>query len=179
MTLRTLRLVTVAIALLALAIPASGMASASDVTIDRGIVQSVGSGQIELRALDGSVVSFAVSPTTRVRLNGVRVPLTDVKPGFVATVTHDGGAAAVLIRAFGKPANVIDRGVVTALTGSAITLQTAAGATVTVSLDPSTRFRRFGLPARRFLARPGALVAVTHAVDGPAKIVNVLKRARA
>jgi len=179
MMLRPLRLLIVAIVLSALALPAAGHAASSDVTTDRGIVQSVGSEQIELRALDGSVVSFIVSPATRVRLNGVRAALTDIRPGFVATVTHDGGASAVLIRVFGKPANVIDRGVVTALTKSAITLQTAAGATITVSLDSSTQFRRFGLPVRRFLARTGALVSVTHAVDAPAKVVNILKRARA
>ncbi len=179
MTLRPLRLLTVAIAVLALALPAAGMAAADDVTTDRGVVQSVGSGQIVLRALDGSVVSFTVSPTTRVKLNGARVSLADIKPGFVATVVHDGAAPAMLIRAFGKPAKVTDRGVVTALTRSAITLQTADGVTVTVALDPSTQFRRLGLPAKRFLARPGALVGVTHAVDGPARVVNILKRARA
>lgn len=179
MMLRALRLLTVAIALLALALPAAGMAAAVDVTTDRGIVQSVEPERIVLRALDGSVVSFGVSPTTRVKLNGARVSLSDIRPGLVATVTHDGGAPAVLIRAFGKPASVTDRGVVTALTKSAITLQTAGGATVTVSLDSSTRFRRLGLPARRALARPGALVAVTHALDAPAKVVNILKRARA
>ena len=179
MTLRPRRSPVIVIAVLALALPAGGIAATGDATTDRGIVQSVGPGQIELRALDGSVLSFAVSPTTRVKLNGARVSLADIRPGFVATVTHDGGAPAVVIRAFGKPAHVIDRGVVTALTKSAITLQVAGGATVTVSLDSSTRFRGFGLPARRFLARPGALVAVTHAIDAPAKVVNVLKRARA
>jgi hypothetical protein len=179
MTLRTLRLLTVAVALLALVLPAAGTAATADVTIDRGVVQSVGSGQIVLRALDGNVASLTVSPTTRVRLNGVRVPLSEIRPGFVAAVTHDGTAPALLIRAFGKRASVTDRGVVTALTRSGITLQTAGGATVTVSLDTSTRFRFHGLPGGRFLARPGALVAVRHPVDGPAKVVNVLKRARA
>ena len=179
MTLRLLRLPTVAIAVLALALPAAGIAAAGDVTTDRGIVQSVGSGQIELTALDGSVVSFAVSPTTRVKLNGVRVSLADIRPGFVATVIHNGTAPAVLIRAFGKPAIVTDRGVVTALTKTALTLRTVGGATVSVSLDMSTRFRFLGLPAKRLLARPGAVVAVKHAAAGPAKVVNVLKRARA
>jgi hypothetical protein len=181
MTLRPLRLLTVASAVLALALPAAGMAATGDVTTDRGVVQSVSveSGQIVLRALDGSVVSFAVSPSTRVKLNGVRVALADIQPGFVAGVVHDGAAPAVLIRAFGKPAKVTDRGAVTALTRSSITLQTADGVTVTIALDPSTQFRRLGLPAKRFLARPGALVGVTHAVDGPAKVVNIVKRARA
>jgi hypothetical protein len=180
MKLRALRLVMVAIVVLALAVPAAGIAATAAVTADRGVVQSVvGSGQIVLRALDGSVVSFAVSPKTRVKLNGVRVSLVDIKPGFVATVVHNGSAPAVLIRAFGKPAVVTDRGVVTALTKSAITLRTVAGAVVTVSLDPNTRFRFLGLPAKRSRARPGAFVAVKHAVNAPATVVNVLKRAGA
>lgn len=179
MTLRTLRLLTVVSAVLALAVPAAGMAATADTTTDRGVIQSVESQQIVLRALDGSTVSFAISPTTRVKLNGVRVSLADIKPGFVATVTHNGSAPAVVIRAFGKPANVTDRGVVTALSKFAITLQTAAGGTITVSLDPNTRFRRLGLIVKRALARPGALVAVTHAGNAPARVVNVLKRAGA
>jgi hypothetical protein len=179
MTLRTLRLLTVASAVLALALPAAGIAATADTTTDRGVVQSVEAQQIVLRALDGSVVSFAISSTTRVKLNGVRVSLAAIKPGFVATVVHNGGAPAVVIRAFGKPVRVTDRGVVTSLTKSAITLQTAGGATITVSLDASTQFRRLGLPAKRFLARAGALVAVTHAGNAPARVVNVLKRAGA
>jgi hypothetical protein len=179
MTLRTIRFLTVASAVLALALPVAGMAATADTTTDRGVVQSVEAQQIVLRALDGSIVSYAISATTRVKLNGVRVTLADIKPGFVATVTHNGSAPAVVIRAFGKPANVTDRGVVTSLTKFAITLQTAGGATITVSLDPSTRFRRLGLAVKRLLARPGAVVAVTHAGDAPARIVNVLKRAGA
>ena len=42
-----------------------------------------------------------------------------------------------------------------------------------------TRFKFRGVPARRALARPGAQVAVTHAADAPATVVNVLKRAGA
>jgi hypothetical protein len=180
MTLRALRLVLAAIVVFAVALPATGLAATADVTNDRGVVQSVvGSGQIVLRALDGSVESFAVSAKTRVKLNGVRVSLAEIKPGFVATVVHNGSAPAVLIRAFGKPVVVTDRGVVTALTKSAITLRTAGGAVVIVSLDPNTRFRFLGLPAKRFRARPGAVVAVKHAAGAPATVVNVLKRAGA
>ena len=131
-----------------------------------------------LRALDGSVVSFAVSSATRVKLNGVQVSLADIQPGFVASVVHRGRAPATVIRAFGKPATVTDRGVVTALDKTAITLRTAAGATISVPLDAGTRFR-LGEPGKRAFARPGALVAVQHAADGAARIVNVLKRAGA
>ena len=179
MTLRPPRLLALALAVSALAFPAASVASSTELTTDRGVVQSVGAGQIVLRALDGGVEAFAVSPATRVRLNGVRVTLADIRPGLVANVVHNGSAPATVIRAFGKPANVTDRGVVIALSKVAITVRTAGGATVSVGLDASTRFRLLGVPARRSLARPGAVVAVTHPAEGPAKVVNVLKRAGA
>jgi hypothetical protein len=178
MTLRALRLLVAAIAVLALALPAAGMA-ARGTTIDQGVVQSVDSGQIVLRALDGNSFSLAVSATTKVRLNGARASIAEIQPGFVATVVHHGKAPALLVRAFGQVPLATDRGVVTALTRSAITLRTAEGTTVSVQLDGSTQVRFLGLPARRFLLRPGALVAVKHGANAPAKVVNVLKRAGA
>ena len=72
MTLRLFRPFAITIAVLALALPAVGGAATADLTTDRGVVQSVGAGQIVLRALDGSAESFTVSPVTRVKLNGVR-----------------------------------------------------------------------------------------------------------
>ena len=113
------------------------------------------------------------------RLNGQPSSLANLLPGYVASVAHKGTAAAVWIRAFGTPPVLTDRGTVTALTRTAISVRTDSGGSVTVSLNPSTRFRFRGVPAARSLARPGALVAVKHTADGPAKVVNVLRRARA
>ena len=90
-----------------------GLSAPSDLTSDQGIVQSIDATQIELRALDGTVASFAVSAATRVRVNGLPGRLTDIRPGYVATVTHNGDTAGVSIRAFGKPAAVTSRGIVT------------------------------------------------------------------
>ena len=161
---------------LALAMPAAGLAAPHDLTIDRGIVQSAGSGQIVLTALDGNSFSLAVSDATRVRVNGAHASLSDIQPGFVATVAHEGYAPALFVRAFGQVTLTIDRGVVTAMTRYAITLRTSNGATAVVALDGNTQIRFLGLPVRRFLVRPGAFVAVMHGPNGPAKLVNVLKR---
>jgi len=180
MTIRPLRLLIVAIALLALALPATSLAGPGGKGVDRGVVQSVDSSQIVLRTLDGSVVSYAVSPNTSVRVNGARASITDIRPGFVARVVYDRQARAVQIEAFGAAAvTTTDRGLVTAVTKSSITLRLPGGASVTIALDAGTRFRFAGGPARRLLVRPGARVAVTHAADGPATVVNVLKRAGA
>jgi hypothetical protein len=179
--LRPLRLLIVVIALVSLALPAASLAGPGvKAGATRGVVQSVDASEIVLRALDGSVVTFTVMPRTPVRLNGVRATITDVRPGFVARVTYDRQSRAMLIEAFGAAAApVVERGIVTAVTRSSITLRTVAGASVTVAVDAGTRFRFHGAPARRQLARPGATVAVTHLTDGPATVVNVLKRAGA
>jgi hypothetical protein len=97
----------------------------------------------------------------------------------VARVVHDARAHALAIEAFGAPATTVDRGAVTAVSKSAITLRLRSGGSVTIALDAGTRFKFHGAPSRRALARPGAQVAVTHPADGPATVVNVLKRAGA
>jgi len=178
MTLRSLRLLTAVAAVLVLAIPAAALSAPSDLTNDQGIVQSIGPNQIELRALDGSVASFAVSEATRVRVNGQPGQLTDIRRGYVATVTHNGNRPAVLIRAFGRPALITSRGIVSSLTRTSITIGSDTGP-VTIPLNRGTVFRFRGDPGFRWQARPGALVVVKHRDGGPAKTVNVLKRARA
>ena len=178
MTLRLLRLLTTVAAVLALAIPAAALSAPSDVTNEQGIVQSIDASQIELRALDGSVASFAVSAATRVKVNGLLARLADIRPGYVATVTHDGARPAVLIRAFGKPAILTSRGIVASLTRNTITIGSDAGP-VTIPLDRATIFRFRGGPGFRWQARSGALVVVKHRDGVPAKSVNVFKRARA
>ena len=180
MKISPLRLLTAVAAVLALALPAAGLAAPGRVGVDRGVVQSVNAGQIVLRTLDGGSLSFQVVPRTRVRLNGRRAAITDVGPGFVAEVAADGGGRALhmpegissweggralLVRAFGTSSTattINDKGVVSAVTRTAITLTTDAGAR-TIALDRSTRFRVLGLPAGLHAVRPGVIVVVTHA----------------
>jgi len=156
--------------------PALASAAPTALQTDRGVVQSISETQIELRALDGSIVPLAIGPATRIRLNGAPASLSAIRPGFVAEVLHRGARPAVLVRAFGKVPVLTDRGIVTALTRAAITVRTDGGALVTIPLDASTRFRRFGQPTGRFAARPGARVAVRHPENGAARLVTVLKR---
>jgi hypothetical protein len=176
---RSLRLLVVSIALVALALPAASLAGPREKGADRGVVQSVDSSQIVLRALDGAVVTFSIVPRTVVRLNGSRAAIDDIRPGFVARVAHDARAHALVIEAFGAPVATIDRGVVTGISRNAITLRIAGGGSLTLAIDATTRFKFHGAPSRRQLARPGAQVAVTHKADAPATVVNVLKRAGA
>jgi hypothetical protein len=178
MKISPLRLLTAFAVMLALALPAAGLAAPGRATIDRGVVQSANAGQIVLRTLDGVSLSFQVTPFTRVRVNGRPAAITDVGPGFVAEVAADRKGRAVLVRAFGTSAaaaTINDRGVVTAISSTAITLATDAGPR-TIALDRSTQFRVAGIPAGPHAVRPGAIVVVTHGPDAPAVVVNVLKR---
>ena len=176
MTIRGLRAVAVVGAILALVLPAAANAGSSAKFVDEGVVQSVGQGQLVLKALDGSVLTFTVTAGTKVRLNGTPAAVTAIAPGFVATVVHDKRAVASQIRAFGTLTPVTARGVVAAVTPRAITVRVAGGATLTLKVDRTTRFRFKGQPVGRGLARPGATVAITHAADQTALVVNVLKR---
>src|SRR6187200_472101 len=176
---RSFRLLVVAVALVALALPAASLAAANARSTDRGVVQSVDAGQIVLRALDGEVLTFSIVPRTVVRLNGAPAAIADVQPGFVARVVHDARAHALVIAAFGAPVTTTDRGVVTTISRTAITLRIAGGGSLTFALDAGTRFKFHGTPSGRQPARPGAQVTVTHTAGGSATVVNVLKRAGA
>jgi hypothetical protein len=178
MLTRSLRLLIVVAALVALVVPAASLGAPGERGAVRGVVQSVDSSQIVLRALDGRVVAFSIVPRTVVRLNGARAAVANIHPGFVARVVHDAQARALVIQAFGA-ATTTDRGVVTVVAKNALTLRVAGGGSVTVAIDGATKFKFHGAPSRRQLVRPGAQVAVTHAADAPATVVNVLKRAGA
>ena len=167
----------VAVVLVALALPAAAFA-VTHAGINRGVVQSVDTSHIVVTALDGSTVTFDTSPRLVVRLNGRPASLAEITPGLVADVGVDPKGRAVLIKAFGGQSPLTERGVVTALTKSSVTIATAAGPK-TVTLDKNTHFKVQGGPGKRAALRVGVAVAVTHAPDGPAQVVNVLKRAGA
>ena len=174
---RVYPLLALVAAVAALALPTSTLA-ATHAGISRGVVQSVDASHIVVTALDGSTVTFDTSPRLVVRLDGRPASLGDITPGLVADVAVDPKGRAVLIRAFGGQANVTERGAVIALSKNAITISTAAGPK-TITLDRNTHFKVQGGLGKRAALRVGALVAVTHVPDGPAQVVNVLKRAGA
>jgi len=159
-----------------LAVPVAATASPRAHEVDRGVVQSVDASHIVLRELDGTLVSLAVSPDTRVFVNGRRAAMADLQPGFVAAVTHDGAAPAAAVRAFGRLQTTLDRGVVVSRAGRMLTIRTDAGAALTFRLTLRTKIRFRGAPARLAAVRAGRLAAITHTPGGEA--VRVVLRAR-
>jgi hypothetical protein len=170
------RLAVLVACLATLVLAGTASAGLRDLTVDRGVVQSVSGTQIVLRELDGSSVTLTVNGTTRVLLNGSPAQLTDIRPGFVAAVAHNGARPARVIRAFGRVATNVDRGVIASVSARQFVLRRADGSLLTLRITPSTRVRLNGFPATPAAIRPGRLARVTYAPDGKAKLVQLAGR---
>jgi hypothetical protein len=155
----------------------SGTAHAAPtaLTTDKGVVQEVTTSSIVLRGLDGSTLSLALGPFTVVRLNGNPASLADLRPGLVASVTHNGDRPARIVRAFGT-VKIVELGVVESVSRLELVLRRADGTLLGVALGPETRVRKFGQPARRSAVKPGKLVRVTYSPGSPAILVAVVRR---
>ena len=68
-----------------------------DYRVDRGRIRAVAPGSLTLFERDGTLVAVPVAGTADVRLDGVTVPLTRLRRGFVATTVRDGSAAASIV----------------------------------------------------------------------------------
>ena len=152
----------------ALSLAGTATAASRELTIDRGVVQSISSTRIVLRELDGSTIAIAAGLRTRVLLNGLPAALSDIRPGYVAAVSHDGSAPARMIRAFGRVQSTTHRGVVVSVAARAFVIRTADGATLMLRLTARTRIRWRGLPARIAAIQPGRVVEVTVTPRGEA-----------
>jgi hypothetical protein len=107
---------------------------------DQGLVQSVASAAVVLRALDGSTFSVPVASQTRVLVDGRLAPLSEVKPGFVALVKWEGGGAAQQVAAFDLSATSGERlATVQEVSKTSVMVTGASGGTVTIHANVRTR----------------------------------------
>jgi|GEM_PF-1980866 hypothetical protein len=161
--------VAVAVASLVAAAPAL----ASDRVVERGVVQSAGPSALVLRGLDGVELAVPVGPRTRVRLNGLRATLADIRPGFVAETVRVGTGPALRVRAFGHVPRAVEQGRVVRVGRALLVLRLAGSGRVRIPLTDRTLVRREGrLVALRALRR-GTRVVVVRAADGSARVVRV------
>jgi len=160
----------------ALSLAGTAGAAARDLSVDRGIVQSISATRIVLRELDGSMVSIAVGDNTRVLVNGFPGTSEDIQPGFVAAVTHRGATPARLIRAVGRLLPVVDRGVVVSASARGLVIRTIDGTNLTFRLTARTRIRWRGVPAGMAALRAGRLVEVAHTRAGVAVRIAIRGR---
>jgi hypothetical protein len=141
---------------------------------DRGIVQSVSTGAIVLKVLDGTVLAIPVNKKTRVLLNGKRASILDVEPGFVAVVTYEGGKrgtktpAAREVQAFSAPSQPHPasfdggRGTVQSVSPSGLVLGAPDGGTLRIRIDKKTRVLLNGKRASILDVEPGFVAVVTY-----------------
>jgi hypothetical protein len=159
-----------------LALAGTAGAATHGLPIDRGVVQSVSSSRIVLRELDGSTVAISVGARTLVLLNGLPTTLSEIQPGFVAGVAHNGSNPARVIRAFGRIQPIVDRGVVLSASLRAVVIRTPGGESLTLRVTARTRIRRQGLPATMAAVRLGSTVAIAHTKAGEALRIAVRAR---
>lgn len=155
------------------ALIAAAPAAAAERVAERGVVQSLDERSIVLRALDGATVTVALRPDTRARLNGVQTTLSEIRPGHVAVVILDEAGEARAVRAFGRAARRVDRGVILRATRAWLVLRQSDGGRVAIGLTPRTSVRRGAVVVARRALRAGQRVEIVRAADGTARRVSI------
>jgi hypothetical protein len=144
--------------------------------VDRGIVASISPTAIVLTELDGTSVTIQLDALTRVLLNGQPAALTDIRPGFVATVAHPPGGPARMIQAVGRVPPRTDTGIVQTVSADAIVLIERGGSTIRIAIDSSTVVLVNGSPATIADVKPGFLASALHAGTAPARVVRAFRK---
>jgi hypothetical protein len=152
-------------------------AVAADRVVERGIVQSVDTSGLVLRALDGTDVRISVGAGTRVRLNGRPTTLDAIRTGFVAEAVTIGTGPAVVIRAFGRASAGAETGRLAAVRPRAIMLRRGPGDVVRIPLTRSTRVWRGSARLGLGALRRGMSVQVVLGANGSARVVLIQGRA--
>ena len=159
------------------ALAVSSQAAAADRVVERGIVQSITSERIVLRALDGSETTFRLGPRTRFRLNGLPAGVGNVRPGHVADVVLVGTGPVRVVRAYGRATAAIERGTIVSVGPTAVVLERTSGGIVTIGITASTAIRVGALRVGRRALRPGRTVEVIRTADGTARTIVVRRSA--
>ena len=108
-----------------------------------GIVQAVGAHAVLVRQLDGRSIRVPVGPRANVFLDGAPGRLSDLRAGFVVTITVKG--KSLVLRASNPspapapPAAAPAAGTVQSVSPSSVVVTGQNGATVTVAVGPRTR----------------------------------------
>ena len=155
------------------ALVAAAPSPAAGRVVERGIVQSVAPAAIVLRALDGTEVTVAVGPETRVRLNGRAATLAMVRRGFVAEAVTASGPALV-IRAFGRAEEEAVVGRLVRVRPQVIVVRSGTGERLRIPITRATRAWRGAATVGLHKLRGGMQVQVVRTPKGAARVVLVL-----
>ncbi len=151
------------------------------VVTDRGIVQSIASDALVLRALDGSSLVVPVDGRTQVYVGGRTAAVADIQPGSVVTVRAQQAGPAIDIRVAlpPKPKLRSDRGITESASVDGIVIRLRDGTTKSIAVGGSTRVEApNGRDAPPAALRAGLLVDVLYDPAGvtPAQSVKIIRR---
>ena len=155
------------------ALVAAAPSPAAGRVVERGIVQSVAPAAIVLRALDGTEVTVAVGPETRVRLNGRAATLAMVRRGFVAEAVTASGPALV-IRAFGRAEEEAVVGRLVRVRPQVIVVRSGTGERLRIPITRATRAWLGAATVGLRTLRGGMQVQIVRTPKGAARVVLVL-----
>ena len=156
------------------ALVAAAPSPAAGRVVERGIVQTVAPATIVLRALDGTEVTVAVGPETRVRLNGRAATLAMVRRGFVAEAVSSGSGPALVIRAFGRAAEEAVVGKLVRVRPQVIVVRSGTGERMRIPVTRGTRAWRGTATVALRTLRGGMQVQIVRTAKGAARVVLVL-----
>ena len=143
--------------------------------IVQGVVESVDSDSVTLKAKKGAAKTVAIDEDTKIFLNGHASELANVEVGYraVAKLPKGGGPAQVL-RAHAPPeAGTVVSGVVASVGADSITLTKKDGSSVTIPVTVDTEIRINGKSASLSDIGEGDRATVRRAsADGPATSIN-------
>ena len=156
------------------ALVAAAPSPAAGRIVERGIVQSVAPAAIVLRALDGTEVTVAVGPETRVRLNGRAATLAMVRRGFVAEAVTAASGPALVVRAFGRAAEEAVVGRLVRVRPQVIVVRSGTGERLRIPITRATRAWRGAATVGLHTLRGGMQVQIVRTPKGAARVVLVL-----
>jgi hypothetical protein len=153
--------------------------AATDVTIERGVVQDVSSSSVTLKELDGTFVVFPIAPDAKVLLNSHPALLLMIRPSFVVALSHQAKQSIFLVRAWGTAPHS-DWGIVQSLVGGVLVIDLDAVGSgdghslVAIRVDTQlTKVRKGNKPLALTAIYSGMLVRVTHPTEPTAPATRV------
>lgn len=144
----------------------------------RGVVQSVGSDSLTLKAKKGDPVTVQVNGDTKIVVNGKAGSLSDIQVGYVAEVRGKKGEPAKAIRAHEPPApGTLVVGNVSSVGSDSITLTKKDGSSITIGVTADTKIVVEGKPGALSDIETGYGAYVRRAsADGPAVLIRAYEK---
>jgi len=141
----------------------------------RGTVTAVGSDSITLALKRGGSLTLSVTPTTKIRINGVRATLADVKVGFKAFATRARNGSARRILAKNPAFRPVVHGVVSSVGSDSLTLTLRNGDSLNIPVTSATKIHLKCGAASLADLQAGDRAYVKRNADGSARRIQAVQ----